>query len=226
MQRRPAPDDQERNAIHDLKDTAMTSRSVRTKLLVTAVAVGGFASVAALGTFGTFSSSTSAAAAYSSGTVNIALGATGAVTNRLTVPAANLVPGDTIQRAADLSNTSTAALPVTLTTIAAAPSTLLDSSAAMGLQMVIDRCPAAWTEAGVSPAYTYTCSGTITSVLASRPVIGANLALSNLTAGGPGIVDHLRVTLTFPVGADNTLQGLSSTVTFAFNANQRPGTNQ
>ncbi|MGO4651590.1 hypothetical protein AB4068_07825 [Arthrobacter sp. 2RAF22] len=96
----------------------------------------------------------------------------------------------------------------------------------MGLQVTVDNCSTAWTEAGTAPAYTYTCSGTTTSVLASRPVIGANLTLANLTSVTAGHTDNLRVTLTLPSTADNTLQNQSSTIAFSFTGTQRTATNQ
>ena len=76
----------------------------RRKLLVSLAIVAAAASIAGLGTFATFTSSTSASQSVSSGTVTIALGATGAATNRLTVGASNIAPGDTIQRSVDLIN--------------------------------------------------------------------------------------------------------------------------
>ena len=90
--------------------------------------------------------------------------------------------------------------------------------------MVIDKCSVAWTEAG--PPYTYTCSGSTSSVLASRAVIGSTLALSNLGSLTAGATDHLRVTLTLPSGAGNTLQNQSSTISYAFTGTQRTATNK
>jgi hypothetical protein len=112
---------------------------------------------------------------------------------------------------------------VTLTTTAS-PSSLLDTDTTNGLQMVIDKCSQAWTESG--PPYTYTCGGTTSSVLASRPVIGSNLSLSNLGSTTAGATDHLRVTLTLPSGAGNTLQNQSSTISYAFTGTQRAATNK
>jgi spore coat-associated protein N len=196
------------------------------KLLASVAVLGAAASIAGLTTFATFTSSTSASQTVSSGTVTVALGAVGAA-NRLTVNATNIAAGDTMQRAFDLSNTGTidfAGAPSLTTT--ASPSSLLDTDASNGLQMVIDRCSVAWTEAG--PPYTYTCSGTTTSVLTTRALIGSSIALSNLTdlttnGSGP---DHLRLTLTLPSTAGNTFQGLSSTITYAFNATQRTATSK
>jgi len=89
----------------------------RRKLLVSLAIVAAAASIAGLGTFATFTSSTSASQSVSSGTVTIALGATGAATNRLTVGASNIAPGDTIQRSVDLINSGSIDLSgITLTT--------------------------------------------------------------------------------------------------------------
>jgi spore coat-associated protein N len=198
----------------------------RRKLLVSLAIVAAAASIAGLGTFATFTSSTSASQNVSSGTVTIALGATGASTNRLTVGASNIAPGDTIQRSVDLINSGSIDLSgITLTTSATA-SSLLDTDATDGLQMVIDRCSNAWTEGGVAPAYTYTCSGATSTVLASRAVVGSNLTLSNLTALTNGVTDHLRVTLTFPSAAPNSFQNQSSTIQYTFTGTQRAGTNK
>jgi spore coat-associated protein N len=199
------------------------------KLLGTFAVVGVAAAMAGLGTFATFTSSTSASHTISSGTVSIALGATGAATNRLTVGASNVVPGDTIQRTADLINNGGASADnlsgIALTTTAS-PSSLLDTETTTGLQMVIEKCSVPWTEGGTAPAYTYTCSGTTSTVLASRPVIGANTALSGLSSLTTGSTDHLRVTLTLPAAAPNTMQGLTSTISYDFVGTQRVAGNK
>ncbi|GAA3604133.1 hypothetical protein GCM10022223_19740 [Kineosporia mesophila] len=196
------------------------------KVVASVAVLGSAASVAGLGTFGTFTSSTSASTTVATGTVTIALGTAGAAANRLTLGATGLVPGDTMQRAVDLTNTGTQNLAGVALTTAATSSSLLDTSAAMGLQLKIDDCSTAWTEAGTAPAYTYTCGGTTTAVLASTPVIGSALALSNLNTLTAGAVDHMRVTLTLPATADNTLQNQSSTVGFTFLGTQRTATNK
>lgn len=200
--------------------------TLRAKVLGSVAAIGTAASVAGLGTFGAFTSTTSAATPATAGTVVIALGSAGTATNRLTVGATGLVPGDTVRRAFQLSNTGNQSLSgITLTTTAS-PSSLLDTDATNGLQLVIQSCSTAWTEAGTAPAYTYTCSGTTTTVLASRPTVGANLPLSGLSSLTAGNTDDLLATLTFPAVAGNTLQGLSSTVSFAFTGTQRAATDK
>jgi hypothetical protein len=197
------------------------SHGTRAKILITAVAVGGAAAVSGLGTFGTFTSTTSASAAVSSGTVQIALGAAGGA-NRLSVGASGLVPGDTVQRAVDLSVSGDQALSAVALTTTASPSSVLDTDATDGLQMVIDACSVPWTESGTAPAYTYSCSGTTTGVVATRAVIGSNLALPGVGLN-PTDVSHLRVTLALPTAAGNAFQGQSSTVNFSFTGTQRNG---
>ncbi len=193
------------------------------RLLGSFAVVGIAAAMAGLGTFATFTRSTSASHTISSGPVSIALGATGAA-NRLTVGASNVVPGDTIQRAADLINNGGASadnLSGIVLTTTASPSSLLDTEATNGLQMTIEKCSVPWTESGTAPAYTYTCSGTTSTVLASRAVIGASLPLSGLASLTTGATDHLRVTLTLPTAAPNTMQGLTSTISYNFVGTQR-----
>src|SRR5256885_13281460 len=110
-------------------------RRSRTRKLVASVAVlGAAASIAGLGTFATFTSTTSANHTVASGTVTIALGATGASTNRLTVGSTALAPGDTIQRSVDLINQGTLDLASITLTTSASPTSLLDSHTSNGLQ--------------------------------------------------------------------------------------------
>jgi spore coat-associated protein N len=206
-----------------MKGKIMRFSSIKTKVLATGALLAAGAAVAGLGTFGAFTSSTSASQTQQSGTVVIALGAGGAATNRLTVGAANLIPGNSISRAVQLSNTGTVALSSVALTTSASPTSLLDSDAVNGLQMTIQSCPTAWTEAGTAPAYTYTCTGGAATVLASRPVIGSNVTLPALASLAAGGIDHLVVTSTFPVTAPNTLQNQTSTISFNFLGTQIAG---
>jgi predicted ribosomally synthesized peptide with SipW-like signal peptide len=196
------------------------------KLLYSLAALGAAASIAGMATYATFTSSVSQSQTISSGTVTLNLGATGAATNRLNIGAANIAPGDTMQRSVDLINGGTINLASITLTNTATTSSLLDTDAVNGLQLVIDKCSQAWTEGGVAPAYTYTCGGVTSSVLASHAIVGANMALSNLSALTAGSTDHLRFTITFPSAAGNTFQNLSSTIQYTFTGTQRAGTNQ
>jgi len=198
-------------------------------ILASVAVLGATVSIAALGTFATFTSSTEAdQASVATGSVSIALGTPGPA-NRLTLGASGLLPGDTMQRVVDLSNTGVAGSDdlgsVTLTTAASA-SSLLDTDATDGLKLAIDTCSQAWTESGSSPAFTYTCGGTTSSVLADRAVVGSDLALANLASVEAGETDHLRVTLTLPSSAPNAMQGLSSQLTYTFTGTQRTATSK
>ena len=188
------------------------------KIVASSAVLGAAAAIAGLGTFATFTSSTSASNTIASGTLTLTapfsrLG-TGAWPDRH--PATRCSANRPQLRG------SIAFSAVTLTT-SASPSSLLDTDSTNGLQLAIDKCSVAWTES--APPYTYTCSGTTSSVLASNPLVGSNVALSNLTLTAGG-TDHLRATITFPATAGNTLQNQSSTLTYAFVGAQRAGQSQ
>ena len=197
-------------------------RVSRGKVLLTLAVLAAGATAVGAGTYASFTSSATAGPlTVSSGTQSLSIPGAGS-TNRLTVSASNIVPGDTMQRAVNLTNGGNVNLSAITLTSAASVSSVLDTDATNGLQVAIDRCSVAWTEAGVSPAYTYTCSGGTTSVvLASRAVIGTGVALSNLGATTAGSTDYLRVTLTFPSAAGDSFQTKSSTINFTFNGVQR-----
>jgi spore coat-associated protein N len=197
----------------------------RQRLLLTIALILLAVGLAGVGAFATFTSSASVDQSLSSGTVTIALGSTGTANNRLDIGATGLVPGDTIQRAVNVSNTGNQDFASISLTTSASPSSLLDTDATDGLQMLIERCSVAWTEGGSAPAYTYTCSGTTSTVLSSRAIIGSAMAFSNvlLTSGS---TNNIRVTVSLPSTAGNTLQGRSSTITYAFTGTQRAGTSK
>jgi len=182
-------------------------------------------SFTAVGGYATFTGSSSVAQSIGSGTLTVELGAGGTTANRVTVPATAVAPGDTIERAIDLWTGGSVGAASAALTIEATTSSLLDSDTTDGLQLVIERCSVAWTEsepeAGV---YTYACPGSVSTVLASTPVIVADAALGTLDLDGA--VNHLRVTLALPATAGNEFQGLSSTVEYTFTAVQRPGTSR
>jgi hypothetical protein len=197
--------------------------STAKKAVLTLALAGTAAGIAGMGTFGAFTSTTSASRTDASGTVIVGLGAKDASTNRLSVGASGLVPGDTIQRTVDLKNTGTQDFGSVTMTTNATTSSLLDVDSVNGLQMVVDKCSVPWTEGGTSPAYTYTCSGTTSTVVASRPVIGFAMPMSNLVLTA-GSTNSLRVTLTLPASAGNVQQGQSSSFNFQFDATQRTAT--
>ena len=214
----PPPSDERRVATAENKAIMRRASFRARKILLSLAALGAAASIAGLGTFATFTSSTSTSNTIASGTLSLT-----APFSRLGTGASPIAPGDTMQRALDLSYSGTISFASATLTTSASPSSLLDTDASNGLQIAIDKCSQAWTEAG--PPYTYTCGGSTSTVLASRALVGSGIALSNLTLTA-GSTDHLRVTLTFPSGADNSFQNKSSTVSYTFTGNQRAGTDQ
>jgi spore coat-associated protein N len=195
----------------------------RAKLFVSAALFLVAALVVGIGAFATFTGTTGTSPAYATGTVSLAPIGTSGANNRLSVVASGLAAGDTMQRAVDLKNAGSIAIVAPTLTTNATASSLLDADTTNGLQMVINKCSVAWTESG--PPYTYTCSGTTSSVLASVPVIGTNMAMSNITTTA-NTDNYLVSTLTLSSGSGNTLQNLSSTIQFTFTATQRAAQSQ
>ncbi len=207
------------------RGTASRGTASRGKVLLTLAVLAAAATAVGAGTYASFTASTTAGPlSVTSGTQALSVPGAGA-TNRMTVNATGIVPGDVMQRVVNLQNTGNQNLASITLTTNASTSSLLDTDTTNGLQLVVDKCSVAWTEAGSAPAYTYTCGGSTSSVLATTPVIGSAMALTNLSATTAGSTDNLRVRLTFPAGAGNTLQGLSSTINFTFNGAQRAAGN-
>ena len=198
--------------------TRTLTRSSGRKLLLSIAVLGAAASIAGFGTFATFTSSTSASHTIASGTLSLT-----APFSRLGTGASPIAAGDTMQRAIDLSYSGSINFGSATLTTNATSSSGLDTDAANGLQISIDKCSQAWTESG--PPYTYTCGGSTSTVLASRALIGSGIALSNLALTS-GATDHLRVTVSLPSSAGNTLQNQSSTISYTFTGVQRAGTDQ
>ncbi len=188
------------------------------KILASVVLVGAAASVAGLGTFGGFTSTTTATQSTSAG--EVVLGSSTGGGRGVSVAADNLVPGDTVQRTITLtrSGDTEAFGSVRLTTTGQATNAL---TATGGLQLEIDQCSVPWTQVGTTNELA--CSGATTGVVAQRAVLGSDIDLgaATETLNAAAATSNLRVQLTLPDGADNTLQGLSDLVTFTFDATQR-----
>lgn len=198
----------------------ISMKTTSAKILASVALVGTAAAVAGMGTFGAFTDSTTTVdQAVTAGTVTIELG--GAV-NTLNLPITGLLPGDSVEKLATLSNTGNSDFnTVTLTTELPAGDTAnaLTSDVTNGLKLNIESCSTAWT---VVANGLDTCSGS-TTVLALAPILGSNVlaAPASLAAGTD---DHLKITTTLPSGANNAFQGLTSTINFTFVATQRTAT--
>jgi spore coat-associated protein N len=173
-------------------------------------------------------------------------------TNRLTLGASAIVPGDLMQRAIDLSvdasTTSGAMTGITLQA-AASPTSLLDSDTTNDLRVWVQKCASAWTESGSSPAFTYSCTGgagNVSDVMGSSlpyqppantcpPSSGTVVPLHTLKASAQTLSNvsttasstmHLLVLMCFPTAAGDSFQDATSTLTFTFAGVQRAGTNK
>ncbi len=69
---------------------------------------------------------------------------------------------------------------------------------------------------GTAPALTYTCPGVRATVLTQRPVRLAAVPLPGLSTWFAGGTDHLLLTESLPLTADNTFGDLSTGVTYVF----------
>ncbi|GGO69582.1 TasA family protein [Nocardioides deserti] len=201
--------------------TSRKNRKTAVKLVASVALVAGAASVAGLGTFGAFTSTTSASESVAAGTIKLGEGTS---TQGPSIAAAGLVPGDTVERDIVLTRGENDEKfgTVSLTTTAAT-SNLLATDVTNGLQIKIDECSTAWTKVDTKRDNgKLQCAGTTTSVLASRPVVGANLPLDQATVTlNDAKVSNLRVTLTFPEAADNDFKSLANSIKLTFDATQR-----
>ena len=146
--------------------TTRVELTTQQRIVLAMASVALLVAVASVGVYANFSASASASHTASSATITLSLGNTGTVTNRLTVNTTGLVPGDVYYRSVDLTNGGGHNLTSINLTTTASPSSLLDTDATNGLQMVWQRCSVAWTESGSSPNFTDSCSGSTTTVLA------------------------------------------------------------
>lgn len=190
-----------------------TSLSFRSKVLVTAVAVGGTAAVAGLGTYSQFTDTTNVSSAVASGQIVITAGGT----NDLTSGVSGMLAGDTHEMAFDLVNGSPGIGSFSLSAAGTSPGTALTQTG--GLTVQVDLCSVPW-----SGTVTHTCAGTQTTVLPQTDIaaLSSPVALPSLDPTN-GATNHLLVTIGLPSGASNALQGLSDTITWGFTATQRAG---
>ncbi|MGY1855510.1 TasA family protein [Modestobacter sp. SYSU DS0290] len=198
--------------------TATRGRTAR-KILGSLGVVGAAAAVAGLGTFGTFTDSTTPLnASVTTGTLAIDL--TNAGTATLPMNAAGFVPGDSISRAVDLTNTGDLPFAGLLLESKATVSSILDTDGTNGLQLSVRSCPVAWTES-VAGAATYTCANP-TQLWVGRATTA--VPMNSLKSQAVGGTDHLMVTLSLPQSADNAFQGKTSTLELTFTGTQATGT--
>ena len=189
--------------------------------------------VLSINAYATFTATTSVTQTtpFTAGHMSITVPASGA-SDRLYTGASGIAPGDTMQRAVDITvdNSTTAGMLTALkVAITATPSSLLNTDATNGLQVWVQKCSQAYSESG--PPYTYTCGGSTADVIGTS---GSPVAISSLTSATtltgvsttPNVTSHLRFYFTFPSTAGDSFQDASSTLTFTFSGTQRAGTDQ
>jgi spore coat-associated protein N len=169
--------------------------------------------------FASFTASTSVTQDVSSGTMTLTLGATGSVTNRMNIAASDIVPGDTIQRTLTITTGGTLSMSDIQLTLTAPSSSLLDTNATHGLQILIEKCSQQWTESG--PPYTYSCGGSTGTLLASQSVTALKSAgATSLSGENVSGATYMRITLTFPGTADDSYQGQTTQLQYAWSGVQ------
>jgi hypothetical protein len=165
----------------------------------------------------------------SSGTLSLTL-ASGSGSVGFSSAVGPMAPTDVVNRFVDVTNGGSLDGQNLTIAVAAATANKLSTDATNGLKVGVSVCSAAWTVGS------NTCSGTTTTPITSTPVATLGTAAQSLVAGAfpAGTVAHLRVTLTLPDQAETTLngvpqttptiQGLTNTLTWTFQVQQRPGT--
>lgn len=229
----------------------LTHRSRRRLAVALAAAgVAGATAVAATagGSWSLFSATASPPTPqnFQAGTVVLDLGSAGSSTgDALTIGVGNMAPGNTVARAVTLTNAGTLPL-ASIAFAVSSPTTtgaayvgssgaggqggtstnpLLGTSTSASLQIEVQSCPTSWSATALSDGgYSYTCSGTTTTLVPQEPVGDALTTpvtwTSGLNALNPGGVDYLLVTVSLPTSAPNSDQGLSATLTYAFEGTQ------
>jgi spore coat-associated protein N len=207
---------------------APSQTSARRRLLAAAFLLS-VLSLTGAGVFAALSATATGTSSVTSGTLLMTLSADGTSTG-LPETVSNIAPGDVYNVDVDLNNTGTlaSAAGMTLAASASPANALTDGSVAgEGLAVSITQCSVAWS-AG-------TCGGTTTTILAPTALssLSAPVSLSNVPslAASTGSLAHLQFGLTLEATETSTngtlpaqtVQGLSTTITWTFTELQRAG---
>lgn len=185
------------------------------KLLASAAIVGAVASIAALGSFASFGGSTSASQKVSTGSVGLEM-----PYSTFNAPVSDVLPGDTIERVATMTNTGSSALKEIVLSTTAVQSSALNADPVNGLQVSIETCSVPWTTNTGGPD---ACAGSVWTVIPQGPLsqLSGPIALTAPQAVNSGGSDYLLATFKLPSTADSTFQDLSSELNFQFDGIQR-----
>lgn len=199
--------------------------SVKMAVVVTA-ALGGSALVSS-SVFASLTAVATATTSVTTGDLKLTQTLTGASGGFATAITA-MAPGDTINRYVTLLNGGTLDAVTPTLRIAGSGATALTTNGTTGLQVTINACTVAWTQA------TGVCGGTATVVLASTSALAlatdTSITLpSNLAAASTA----LKISIALPTGTEvttngtlpgGTIQGLTTTLTWTFTETQRTAT--
>ncbi|HEX2179512.1 MAG TPA: signal peptidase I [Actinomycetota bacterium] len=184
---------------------------------VAVVAVGLTALGAAVAAW--FSDTETSRSGLQAGTVDLEVG-----DSTLTLTISDLLPGEQVERVAELRNTGSIALSWVQLEAMGSQDPVLDPTA--GLQLGVDSCSEPWEiSAGTRPVAS--CRGTSQVLVADRPLLGrSDLDPAALASRSPGGSDHLRFTMRLPQDAPAGLDGAEPGVTLTFRAAQRAPLNR
>lgn len=201
------------------------------KVVVVLVAAVGGAGLVSSNVFAALTATATNTSGGSITTGNLSLtlapSAVSGITGGFSTAISNFAPGDTVNRYIELTNAGTLDGQLPTLGLAAAPSNALTTNAINGLQITVASCSTQWSNTG-------TCAETTTAVLAATPattLVGSAQALT-LPSTLAGAVNHLKVTISLPVGNENvvngvlpvgTVQGLTTALTWSFSITERNG---
>jgi len=196
------------------------------KLLVVVTAIVGGGALVSSSVFASLTAVATASTSVTSGTLKLTdtatAGSGGLVT---TLPV--MAPGDTVNRYVDLTNGGTLDADTTTVRIATGGNALT-TDGTKGLQITINACSVAWTQA------TGVCSGTTTASLASTSALAlASDITITLPSKLAGAINLLKVSISLPAGTEvttngvlpvGTIQGLTTALAWTFTEQQRLAT--
>ena len=206
--------------------------SIALKVTIVVTAAVGGAGMVSSNVFAalTATASNTSGGSITTGTLSLTLapsavsGITGGFTSAITA----MGPGDTVNRYIDLTNAGTLDGATPTLQLSTVDSNTLVNNGTTGLQVAISACTVAWTNTG-------TCSGLTSSVLATTPAAtlkssAQSLTLPTVLASG---VNRLKVSISLPVGNENTVnrvlpvvtvQGLTAALTWSYTVTERSAT--
>ena len=200
---------------------------ISVKLVVVAAATLGGGALVSSSVFASLTATATAATSVTTGTLKLTQTATGASGGFATAITA-MAPGDSTNRYVTLLNGGTLDAITPTLRVADSGTTALTTNGVAGLQVTINACSVAWTQA------TGACGGSTTAVLATT---SANTLLTNQSITLPSNLaaasSALKITLSLPTGSEvttdgtlpiGTVQGISTTLTWTFTETQRTAT--